>query len=243
MKLRTRQNKEISGFTIPELMVVMLISGILSGLLIVFYSQSRLTLERGVAKTTLQQKARLASIRVIPKITSTIYRPPSDPTDTSDELLPIVSPLPTDDETSTPPNPGKEITLRTTRAFALEQMRLTVTADDEFNPREEDFGKSYAELRLFFEVEKTDPDLGEIGSLYMEGHFDNDDDLSNGYEDVSDKILIASGLNKVEFDVRDNGTVRVYVEARGFIPNATSGQSVAREVYETDVYLPVNTSK
>lgn len=215
--------KKSPGFTVPELLVVMTITGLLTAVLAIFYSQSRLTLQRGMARTELQQRARLASIRIIPKITSTIYQPATDTTPT---INPIASPPSTNDENSTPANPGREIVLNTTAEFVQTQLREATIVP--FNPR----APVYDQLRLRFEVDETDPELGDRGTLIMD----------RNTAGTNDDVPIASNLTSVIFRVLPGNVVRLRVEARGYIPNATSGRSVTSEVYETDIFLPVDTN-
>ena len=193
----------------------------------------------------------MAAIRIVPKVTST-FRMPPDP-DSADASVrefgipPIVFPPPHDDETvpasAVPGEP--EILLLSTREFVKDQMRQPVLETDVFHPRE----PRYARLRLFFE-ERSAPDsphpvLGPIGDLFMEGHFDENND--GIFETVTPRTAIASALTNVSFLVyNDNRRVRLRVEARGLRKNATSNgvgeETVERALYETDIFLPVYTN-
>lgn len=224
------------GFSLPELMIAMLLITMLSGILIIFFSQSRLALDRGLSKTELQQRTRMAAIRIIPKITSVVRRPPSSSLNDPhpDGILPIVDPTPSLDPIT---DPGElQIVLNSTKEFVKDQLRETVTPDDEFNPRgtpEEE----YDLLRIWFEPQGQDPRdarLGQVGVVNIDRNTPNDEE---------DDIEIAHGLNFVSFLVYpDNRRVRLRVRARGLIRNATSGTSVDESVYETDIYLPVFTN-
>ena len=220
MMVSMTRNKSERGFTLPELMIVMLIVGILSGLLLVMYSQSRHTLQRGVSKTTLSQKVRLASIRIIPKLTSTIWQQATATT----PLLPAIDyPLVGDN------NPHDYVVLYTTKEFVQEQLRQTVVP---FNPR----NPVYTKLRVFTKdtgVNPKTPDLGHKIDVYVD---------ENTPGNTTDDFQLATGLSKVTFTRNPNDTIRLRVEAKGYMPNATSGRTVVTEYYETDVYLPVVTN-
>ncbi|MCA9778123.1 MAG: hypothetical protein KC800_15445 [Candidatus Eremiobacteraeota bacterium] len=232
------------GFSLPELAVVMFLTTLITGVLVVFYSQSRLTLERGVTKTTLQQKTRIAATRIIPKITSVIQFPgnPNFAAPWNEQVDAIVAPLP-----STAVNPQTdpgvaEIRLMTTKQFVKEQLRQPVLPADEFNPRWDGTQATlpYAVLRVWFEVTGNDPELGDKGVVKM----DPDTPTIPG-----DDIVLASDLTLVSFMVYpDNRRVRLRVMARDFIKSATGdkagpdGRSINTDVYETDIYLPVYTN-
>ena len=236
MKKHLLRNENNRAFSIMELMVAMLLTSIISGILIVFYSQSYLALQRGVSKTELQQRTRLAAIRIIPKITSTIRRPPTaDPTDPFPSgIQPIVSPAPS---TNPITDPGaSEIVLNSTKEFVKDALREPFVTGDEFNPR----GTPAAEydlLRIFFVPsgpDPADPRLGTIGDVKID---------RNTPANTADDIVMARRLSFVSFLVYpDNRRVRLRIRARGLIRNATSGTSVDECVYETDIYLPVYTN-
>lgn len=227
------------GFSLAELSIVMFLTTLITGVLVVFYAQSRLVLERGVSKTELEQKTRIAATRVIPKITSVIRRPP-DPRNPNPalqaEIPPIVSPVP-----STYPNPALDpgvslIELNTTKEFIKTQLRLPVTPADMFNPR----GLPAAQhgvLQLRFVVTGTstvDPRLGNVGELRMN---------ARAPDGIAKDIVVARGLNLVSFMVyQDNRRVRLRIRSKGLVKNATSGTSVGESNYETDIYLPVYTN-
>lgn len=221
--MRVLKTRSEQGFSLPELMVVMLISGILSGLLLVMYTQSRTTLHRGVAKTTLQQKVRQASIRIIPKITSSVWKLPTP-------AQPQIGP-PIRSVTVNATNPeNNQIVLWTTKQFIDTQLRRSVT---EFNPREPEYG----ELRIFLRNNRgPDPnaaDLGDRIDVYID---------ENTTGNTSDDVLIASGLSSVIFTQRADDTIRLRVEAKGYVPVPGNMRSITTEIYETDVYLPVTTN-
>ena len=94
--MNIRPNKSFAGFSLAELSVVMFLTTLITGVLVLFYMQSRLVLEKGVSKTELEQKIRITASRIIPKITSSIRRPP-DPRNPNpalrDEIRPIVLPV------------------------------------------------------------------------------------------------------------------------------------------------------
>lgn len=213
------------GFTLPELMVVMTISTLLSGILLLMYTQARTQLQRGVARTTLQQKVRQASIRIIPKITSSVWElsTPNEP-----QLgHPIKSVIL---DTENPEN--NQVVLWTTKEFIDKQLRKSTIS--EFNPRETD---QYAELRIFLSNERgEDPkaaDLGERIDVYVDG---------NTPGNTADDVLLASGLSAVTFTRRADNTIRLRVEARGYVPTPGDPHAIKTETYETDVYLPVTTN-
>lgn len=216
-----------SGFSLPELSIVMLLTTIITGVLVLFYSQSRLALERGVTKTELSQRTRLAAIRIIPKLTSVISRPPTP--DDPDGERPIVSPaIPPDPFT----DPGVlQIELNTTKEFIKTQLRVPLVAGDEYNPRGNPTDE-HGVLILRFEPKGTHPELGEFGDVVMN---------ARPPDDVAEDIVLATNLSFVRFSVQSNDRIRLRVGARGRIKNATSGYSVDENVYETDVYLPVYT--
>lgn len=223
--MRNITHRTPRGFSIPELMVVMLISGILSGLLLVMYTQSRHTLQRGVAKTSLQQKVRMASIRIIPKVTSTIWQPAG--VNSSGVMTPLLPAI--DYPVAGNTTPSEYIVLHTTKEFVDTQLRRTAT---EFNPRT----PVYSKLRVFLKNRGIDPKAPELGDR-VDVYIDE-----NTPTNTTDDIQLASGLSKVTFTRTPNDTVRLRVEAKGYMPNATSGRSVVTETYETDVYLPVITN-
>lgn len=240
------------GFTLAELAIVMLLTTIITGLLVVFYSQSRLVLERGMQKTMLQQKVRLTSSRIVPKIASAFRLPPDPNADEDSDLfkigiLPIVFPEPHNDEDDGPPAASRgedRIRLNVTREWARELMRLPIQPDDIFDPQ----APLFAQLEIFFDttVEQTgDPRLGVTGDVLMRAYFDNNGD--GNFINETDPVLIASGLTDVSFLVYpDNRRIRLRVESRGFIENATSNgpgeETIHSQVYETDIYLPVYTN-
>lgn len=216
-----------NGFSLAELSVVMLLTTIITGVLVVFFSQSRLALERGVTKTELSQRTRLAAIRIIPKLTSVIGRPPTETNPAG--LRPIIRPLPAADPFR---DPGvTEIHLNTTKQFIKTQLRVPLVAGDEFNPRG-DVDDEHGKLILRYVVTKTDPELGELGELHMN---------AAPPDNVAEDLVIAQNLSFVRFSVQANDRIRLRVGARARIKNATSGFSVEENVYETDVYLPVYT--
>lgn len=108
------------GFTVPELMIVMTVMGIISGVLIAFYGEAELVLQRGISQTSLQQTARLASIRTIPKITSAVPKP-ADPDDLSnpDPVPAIVSPAPPPND-ATPAVETRELVLNSITPYVEE---------------------------------------------------------------------------------------------------------------------------
>lgn len=232
------------GFSLPELAVVMFLTTLITGVLVVFYSQSRLTLERGVSKTTLQQKTRIASIRIIPKIASVIqfpgnpnFEPPAPGgADWREQVDAVVAPAPSL-AANPQADPGvSEIRLMTTREFIREQLRQPVAPADQFNPRWDGQQATlpYGILRIWFEVTETDPDLGDKGVVKIDA-----DTPGN----PADDLTLASDLSLVSFMVYpDNRRVRLRVMAKDYIKNATSGRSIMAEVYETDIYLPVYTN-
>ena len=219
--------KSSRGFSLPELAIVMLLTTLITGVLVLFYSQSRLLLERGAVKTELAQRTRMAATRIIPKLTSVIGRPPSP--DNLDGEEPIISPTPADDPYT---DPGvTEIHLNTTKEFIKAQLRVPMVAGDAYNPRGTP-ADEHGELILRFDVKGTDPELGEFGDLVMNAATP---------DDVAEDVVLAKNLAFVRFSVQSNDRIRVRVGARALIKNATSGFSVDENVYETDVYLPVYT--
>ena len=98
MLLRFYPTRAKKGFSIIELSIVMMLTVIISAVLVMFWSQSRYTLERGMEQTALQQKVRMASIRIVPRISSAFRIAPDatspDPVLRDDGLLPIEWPHP-----------------------------------------------------------------------------------------------------------------------------------------------------
>lgn len=266
MKSMSIFNRKKKAFSLPELSVVMFLTTLITGVLVVFYAQSRLTLQRGVQKTGLQQQVRMGAIRVVPKITSTFSIPPNEATGTA-RLRPVEWPHPTDfpagSANSDRPNyidaqSGGEyfpendigepkIMLISTQEFVKSQLRMPLVADDIFNPRDPRYGK----LELSFQNMRAHPkakeagELKDIGDLVMRGHLNLDNDPD--FETVTDDVMVVSGLTNVSFLLYpDSRRVRLRVEAQDYIPNATSNGSgertVETEVYNTDIFLPVYTS-
>jgi prepilin-type N-terminal cleavage/methylation domain-containing protein len=262
MKLRSPRQR---GFTIPELSVVMFLTVIITAVLVMFYAQSKLKLQRGVARTELQQRTRTTAIRIIPKIASSIQLPPNAEHPTyPDGLPPIAWPLRADEETPV-------IVLNTTNEFIQTQMRVDPITDI-FNPRWDGTGASpYGLLRLKFVLLPAPDDVrvvgqdgygndirvtvGEVRMDVYDGPaipaptdpgfaaFGVDpNDLLVG-DDLDDDIVIASNVSDVTFKVDgDNRRITMRVVALGTMPNATSGDSIASQVYETEVFLPVFTN-
>lgn len=167
MQLRSvKQN----GFTIPELSVVMFLTVLITGVLVLFYAQARLELERGASGTELQQRTRLTAIRIIPKIASVIRTDP-DPDHPIPEyrggINPIAWPLPADDDTSDPQaDAGSHvIVLSTTKEFIETQMRQPITHP--FNPRwnGDPATDPYGLLRIKF-VELDESEWPEFQDIY-----------------------------------------------------------------------------
>ncbi|MFA5504933.1 MAG: hypothetical protein WC314_14435 [Vulcanimicrobiota bacterium] len=250
------------GFSIMELSIVMFLTTLITGVLVLFYSQSRLTLERGVQKTELQQKVRLSAARVIPKIASAFYLPPDpdfeDPTDPAFEeimqttgLLPIEEPPIYNETTEGMPAQAHagwpKLRVNSTREWVKSQLRLPVLPEDLFDPHE----PRYAQLELDFRIRATQPPghdvdrLGPLGDLFMIGHLDNDEDGS--FETVTDPLMVVQGVQNISFlQYADNRRVRLRVEVAGFVRSATSNANsekiVDRLVHETDIFLPVFTT-
>lgn len=229
------QSRRHRGFTIAELSVVMLLTTIITGVLVAFWMQARVVLERGVAKTTLQHKVRMAATRVIPRVVSVSRRPP-----TADdiEIKPIIAPEP-DGQWHT------EVIMNTTRAFIKDQLREPVVPDDEFNPRGRGLGDdntNYGRLRIWFEWNDTDhPELGKVGDL-MINRAPDDPEYS-----PSDDIVLVRDLSFVGFKVTDERRVRFRVVAKHLIPlvgreKVGEGANLETQLYETDIYLPVYTN-
>jgi prepilin-type N-terminal cleavage/methylation domain-containing protein len=222
------------GFSIPELMVVMTVMGILSGVLLAFYGQTELVLSRGISQTTLQQAARLASIRVIPKITSAVPKPetPGDPDPAMrPALAAIISPLPPPDE-STPAVETREIVLNSIEPFVQTQLRKPVST---FNPRH----PTYAQYRLFFVLDATkdqnDEDQapgGRIGNLWMDG---------NTPGDSSDDLKLASNLYDITFKHETDNVIDLTVITKGWMRRAIGGRTLDQQVYQTRIHLPIYT--
>lgn len=143
-------------------MIVMTIFGVLSAVLIGFYSQAQLILSRGITQTTLQQRARLAAIRIVPKIASSVFKPerhsetgiepaipaitiPSEVTPDGAKLTdpytgsdPAISAENTDLPSDLPKSQAylrRTITLNSTIPFVEDQLRFKDADKTAFNPR------------------------------------------------------------------------------------------------------------
>jgi hypothetical protein len=273
IKLSSRRQR---GFTIAELSVVMFLTVLITGVLVVFYAQSRLTLERGVSLTELQQRTRMAAIRIIPKLASSIRLPPNLEHPTyPDGLDPVAWPYRGNEPTNV-------VVMNTTQEFIQTQMRQPITIP--FDPRwpapDPDTGvvgpNPYGLLRIKFhplgtKVVGTDSvgdDIivthGEVrmdvydGAPIPQRPSDPGDPLPANFatfgltpstdllagDDLSDDIIIASNVSDVTFEKKDNDNRRISMRAvsLGAIRNATSGESLSSQVYETEVFLPVFTN-
>lgn len=256
------------GFSILELSIVMTLTIVISAVLVMFWSQSRLTLERGMSKTALQQKVRMASIRIVPKIASAFRIAPNPNSTDPDEiagLLPFDWPHPETEgmafpaptqrpnyiAASTPQyNPVLDIgeprlRMNSTREFVKDQLRLPIIpAQDIYNPRQPRF----AQLELEFIPDSVPGEFGPQGNLVMRGRFD---DNNNGFDDdpETQDVIVASGLTNVSFLVYpgEQRRVRLRIEARGPLKTASGlvagdAKPYDRAIYETDIFLPVYTN-
>lgn len=256
---RMKLSTERRGFSLPELSVVMFLTVLITGVLVVFYAQSRLQLERGMALTEIQQRTRLTAIRIIPKIASVIRTPPNQNHPNPNYVLgtpALAWPLPPDDPSWDPQvDPGSPvIVLNTTKEFIQTQMRQPIT--DPFNPRwlGDPATDPYGLLRLKFIETGTDANGNVTGEVRMDPYsgppiprnrtddpaFNDNDALIDG--NPNDDLVLASNISQVSWLSEDNRRVRLRVVAKGVIKNATSGKSPMTDIYETDVYLPVYTN-
>lgn len=237
----------------------MFLTVLITAVLVTFYAQSRLQLERGMALTELQQRTRLTAIRIIPKIASVIRTPPNPNHPNPNYVLgtpALAWPLPPDDPSWDPQvDPGAPvIVLNTTKEFIQTQMRQPVTTP--FDPRwlGDPATDPYGLLRLRFETTGVDDNGKPVGEVIMDPYsgpniprnrtddpsFSDADAMSDG--NLNDNLVIASNIAQVSWLSEDNRRVRLRVVAKGVIKNATSGKSDITDVYETDVYLPVYTN-
>ena len=224
--------KRPKGFSLPELMIVMTVMGILSGVLLAMYGESELMLVRGMTLTTLEQTARLGGARIIPKITSSVAKPatPDHPVLANRPAVPAIVSPPAPPYTVAPDR--RQLVLNSIDTYVQRQMRLPETV---FNPR----NPTYLKYRIFFALDTTknqaDPNLapgGRIGNVWM--------DL-NTPGTPSDDLLLARNFYDVTFDREPDNVVLLTITAKGWIKRAVGGRTLADRVYTTRVHLPIYT--
>ena len=207
---------------------------LLSLVLVGFYSESEQILSRGITQTTLQQAARVASIRIIPKITSAIPKPetPSDPVAANrPAMAAIISPAPPANET-TPPVEAREVILNSTLPYVQTQLRQTVS---DFNPRTPTYGR----YRIWFELDadknQADEDEapgGRIGNIWIDG---------NTPGVATDDIKLAANLFDVTFKHEVDNVVELTVVTKGYMRRAIGGRMLDEQRYSTRIHLPIYT--
>lgn len=240
-----RIKKAPRGFSVPELMIVMTIMAVLSTVLLAMYSQSELALSRGVTLTTLEQHARLAAARIIPKITSAVVRP----ADGTNALIPgIVVPAapvapaewsgspgtgaeslpPTDTTTARP----WQVVLNSIEPYVQRQLRQT---ESTFNPR----SPSFREYRLFYAIDankdqssEDEAPGGRVGNVWIDG---------NTPTNSSDDILVASNLYEARFEREPDNVIRLIVVTKGWARRAIGGRTLLERRYQTRIHLPIYT--
>lgn len=231
------------GFSVPELMIVMTIMGILSAVLLAMYSQSELALSRGVTLTTLEQHARLAAARIIPKVTSAvadtanlnatpgIVAPlaPVSPATWSGSPGPGAESLPPTDTTTARP---WQVVLNSIEPYVQRQLRQT---ESNFNPR----SPVFRPYRLFYSID-TNKDQssedeapgGRIGNVWID---------ANTPTNSADDVLVASNLYEVRFEREPDNVIRLVVITKGWARRAIGGRNLLERRYQTRIHLPIYT--
>ncbi len=222
-----------SGFSIPELMIVMTLTIIMSGVLVLMYTQSELSLSRGVTLTTLEQTGRIAAGRIIPKITSAVPRPPMDlngdgdanDVDPYEPTTAILRPLAP--ALNAPPTQYREIVLYSIRPYVQRQLRQT--EDLNFNPRT----ATHLPYRIF--ANRTQ-DAKAPGGFKCDVFIDGDTPGN-----PNDDINLVRNLFDLTFEREVDNVIRLTVDVRGFSRRAIGGRTELSRRYVTRVYLPIFT--
>ena len=257
-----RKKQRAKGASIIELMIVMTMMGIASAILLALYVQSRSYLSRGTVLTELEQKARIAGGRIIPKIASACVRPAIDFSDPPDGLMdrtdlgldkwePAVAILfpPSPDNPDggyNPPipanlDPPREVVLFSTKSYVRDLLREP--GGDDFDPRNNppppalpDPAFGMRPYRIFF-VFRNSVDIekypdGIVGDVYVDGNTSSND---------SDDVLLVSGLRDVRFDRETNNVIRLTISVKAYDPFGSSagGTAVLKRQHVTKIYLPI----
>ncbi len=233
-------------------MIVMTLMGIVSGILLVLYVQTRSYLSRGMVLTELEQKARIAGGRIIPKIASASVRPAidfngdGDAVDTDlglDQYEPrvaILFPPPPPYSTPLPSNldPPREVILYSTKSYVRDMLREP--SGDDFDPRNEaeDPALGMRQYRIFFllrdNVDASKFPDGIVGDVFIDG---------NTPTNKNDDILLVSGLRDVRFDREQDNVIRLAISVKAYDPFGASvgGTAVLKRQHVSRVYLPIFT--
>lgn len=240
-----RATKKRRGTTIIELMVVMTMMGVASTILMALYLQSRSYLSRGSILTELEQRARIAGGRIIPKIASACKRPAvdlnadGDTIDANEQAMAIKFPPPPPYGTPLPANlnPPREVVLYSTKSYVRDLLREPAGAGNEFNPRNETLSAEMREYRIFFVPRNVDinkyPD-GIVGDVFIDG---------NTPGVATDDVPLVSNLRDVRFDREENNVIRLTLSVKAYDPfgSGAGGRTVLKRQHVTKVYLPIFT--
>lgn len=238
-----RESQKERGVSIVELLIVMALMGLCSGILLVMYGQSRKILSRGMVLTELEQKARISGGRLIPKIASACVRPATDlnadgdVSDPGEERMAIKFPPPPPYAVPLPSNlnPPREVVLFSTKSYVRDLLRQT---GEDFKPRNDNLSEEMREYRLFFVPRIVDvakyPD-GILGDIFVDG---------NTPADNSDDIRLVSGVRDVRFDREPNNVIRLTISVKAydrFGANLVGAPAVLKRQHVTKIYLPIFT--